>query len=109
MQLSLIVFSTSDIRLRCNKSDHRLSLGINALKVAKETRGAYLCTPHLTVTQIHDRKGVFFAVLDNMSNLTDQTNPSESCVKQRRSMKHTADAILHIAAMSHVIVMLVAE
>ena len=49
------------------------------------------------------------ANVDNVSNQTHSTNPSESCVKQRRSMKHTADAILHIAAMRHVIVMLVAK
>jgi hypothetical protein len=71
----LEVFSTSYVRLRCNGSDHRLStVSWNALKVAKQMRGASLGSQHLTDTQIHYRKGAFFAVVDNMTNLIDQTN-----------------------------------
>ena len=64
-----------------------------ASKVAKHIWGASLGSLHLVDTQIHYRKGVFFAIVDNMTNVIDQTNPLMYSAMKHMTMRSANESM----------------
>ena len=60
-------------------------------KLQSTSEGLLLVSRIWQTRQIYDRKGVFFAIVDNMSNLIDQTNPLTYS-----AMKHVTEAFQRV-------------